>query len=509
LLLKASDESGVSEGSRPRVLIVDDREENRYVLCRSLERAGFGCTAVSSGIEALKIAQTLPDLIILDVHLPDISGYDVCQRIKKDPRTASISILQISASFVSSEDRVRALEGGADGYLTHPIDRLVLVATARSLLRLRRAETIARRSAEHWQATFDALAEGLALVDSNNRLIRWNSAFSNICRTKLVPHMGDDASVLFQGVLGSEAPFHLNGHSRRSAEISINRKTVQLSVSRIADGNGDGEKIIILTDITDRRLAEYALRTAEKLAATGKLANAIAHEINNPLEALTNLIYLANRTDALEDVQSLLSRAENELARISRITKQSLSFHRDTQVPVSVDLGNLIGDILDLFQRVASLHRVQLAYDRRSCPPIAAFPGQLSQVFGNLIRNAIEAAPPESTVQVRLRPIARNQHRGVSVTIVDRGAGIPNEIRQNIFDPFFTTKDLKGSGLGLWVSRSLILRHEGTIRFRTSQRAGSSGTLFEVFLPGRRSLVAPEADERPESEATTSEAVGT
>lgn len=475
----------MSEGSRPRVLIVDDREENRYVLCRSLERAGFECTEAATGIEALKIAQTLPDLIILDVHLPDLSGYDVCQRIKKDPLTASISVLQISASFVSSEDRARALEGGADGYLTHPIDRLVLVATVRALWRLRQAESNARRSAEHWQATFDSLAEGLALVDSNNRLVRWNSAFSSICGAKLSLHVGDDAAKLFHGVGGSEAPFHLNSPVRQSTEFSIDRKTVQLSVSRIADENADGEKIVILTDITDRRLAEYALRTAEKLAATGKLANAIAHEINNPLEALTNLIYLANRSTSVEDIQSLMSRAETELARISRITKQSLSFHRDTQVPVAVDLGDLIGDIIDLFQRVAALHRIRLVYDRRAAPSINAYPGQLSQVFGNLIRNAIEAAPPESTVAVRLRAIQRDGREGVTVTIHDRGRGIPSEIRQNIFDPFFTTKDLKGSGLGLWVSRSLILRHEGTIRFRTSERPGASGTLFEVFLPVR------------------------
>ena len=475
----------MSEGSRPRVLIVDDREENRYVLCRSLERAGFDCTEIATGIEALRLARTLPDLMILDVHLPDISGYDVCQRIKKDPRTSSISILQVSASFVSSEDRARALEGGADGYLTHPIDRLVLVATVRSLLRLRQAETTARRAAEHWQATFDALAEGLALVDSDNRLIRWNSAFYRICEARLSLHVGDDAAKLLQALVGSDSPFHLSGHDRQSAEFSIDRKTLQLSVSRIDDENADGEKIIILTDMTDRRLAEYALRTAEKLAATGKLANAIAHEINNPLEALTNLIYLAGRSMSVEDVQGLLSRAETELARISRITKQSLSFHRDTQVPVSVDLADLVGDIIDLFQRVAAMHRVRLVYDRKAAPTIMAYPGQLSQVFGNLIRNAIEASVAESTVIVRLRTIQRNGRDGVAVTIHDRGRGIPNEIRQNIFDPFFTTKDLKGSGLGLWVSRSLILRHEGTIRFRTSERPDASGTLFEVFLPAR------------------------
>src|SRR5579859_3091015 len=122
--------------ARPRILIVDDREENRYVLCRVLRQAGYDCTEISSGREALEAAQSLPELMILDVNLPGVSGYEVSRRIKQHPRTEHISILQISASFVSSEDRARALEAGADGYLTHPIDAVVLVATVRALLRL-------------------------------------------------------------------------------------------------------------------------------------------------------------------------------------------------------------------------------------------------------------------------------------------------------------------------------------------------------------------------------------
>ncbi len=473
----------MSNEARPRVLIVDDREENRYVLCRSLERAGFDCQQVSRGIEALAIAQTLPDLIILDVNLPDISGYDICQRIKRDPRTSSISILQISASFVSSEDRARALEGGADGYLIHPIDRLVLIATVRSLLRLRQAEISARKSAEHWEATFDALAEGLAVVDADNRFIRWNSAFSEICGNIFPLHMGDDATKVFRSVTGSDSLFQFKVSRRESVEFAIERRSVLLSVCPLTGGAAAREKVIILTDITDRKLAEYALRTAERLSATGSLANAIAHEINNPLEALTNLIYLAERAPSVEDIRSLLTRADAELSRIARITKQSLAFHRDTQAPISVDLGDLISEIIELFQRTAATKKVRLIFDRGDAPRINAFPGQLRQVFGNLVRNAIEASPAESSVVVRLRALRRTNHRGVRVTIRDHGAGIPCDIQSSVFDPFFTTKELKGSGLGLWVSRSLILRHEGTIRFRTTEVPGRSGTLFEVFLP--------------------------
>lgn len=468
---------------RPRVLIVDDREQSRYILCRALEAAGFECAQASTGFGALEVARTLPDLIILDVHLPDISGYEVCQRIKRDPRTSLVSVLQISASFTSSEDRARALDGGADGYLTHPVDRVVLVATVRSLLRLRNAEMVARKSAEQWQSTFDGLAEGLALVDSKKRLVRWNNAFSEICGSKIELNVGDDATRVCRLLAGTDLVFHPNGDKRQSAEFVIDRKTVEFSVSRVQGGATSDELILRLTDITDRKLAEYAMRTAEKLAATGKLANTIAHEINNPLEALTNLVYLAGRTENAEAVKDLLARADAELARIARITRQSLSFHRDTQIPVSVDIGELVDDVVGLFERTAGMRGVRLRCDRRPVPTLQVFPGQLGQIFGNLVRNASEAATRGTDVVVRVRANRRNGVEGVRVCIHDCGPGIPLDVQRKMFDPFFTTKALKGSGLGLWVSKALVVKHGGTIRFRSSERPGRSGTTFEVFLP--------------------------
>jgi two-component system NtrC family sensor kinase len=473
----------MSEARRPRILIADDREENRYVLCRVLTGAGYECLEAGTGAEAMEIAQTLPDVIILDVRLPDISGYEVCRKIKQDPRTAVVSILQISASFVSSEDRVKALEAGADGYLTHPIDRLVLVATVRALLRLRTAEAVARKSAEQWQSTFDALAEGLALLDTQGRLVRWNGAFEEICGSRSQIRAGDDAAVFLGKVLRLREPLGLEDVERFRQEFAIDRKTVQLTVSRFASQNGESDKIVILSDITDRRLAEYALRTAEKLAATGKLANAIAHEINNPLEALVNLIYLASSSHSLDQIHDFLAQAHDELDRVTRITKQTLSFHRDTQSPVPIDVGALVAETVSVYARPAAARRVRVVCEGRPTMAIYGFPGQLSQIFGNLIRNATEAALPDTEVTVRVRPVQRAGRDGTRVTVHDRGCGIPETVRAKLFDPFFTTKDLKGSGLGLWVSKNLVMKHDGTIRFRSSERAGSSGTTFEVFLP--------------------------
>jgi two-component system, NtrC family, sensor kinase len=470
------------EKSPGRILIVDDREENRYVVGRMLENAGYICEQVDRGARALELALTNPDLIILDVSLPYMSGFDVCRKLKADPATSSIMILQVSASFVSNDDKVRALDAGADGYITHPISRMVLVATVRALLRLRRAEIASRKSSEQWQITFDSLSEGVALIDERGCIVRWNHALSSMCGTKANLEAGENAALLLERVIGTREP--LTQKERRfSSEYSFGKRTVQVSVNRI-DGEVDGgEKVLILADTTDRKLAEHALRIAERLSASGKMANAIAHEINNPLEALTNLIYLARSSESMKMTQSMLESAAKELDRIARITKQSLSFHRDTDKPIEIDLGELLADVVGMMERSAAVHRVRVILQKRPAGRVKGFPGQLVQVLSNLIRNSIEVSSPGSEVTVRLSSVERRGRRGNRVTISDRGAGIPIEIRSNIFDPFFTTKQLRGSGLGLWVSRSLVTRHQGTIRFRSCQQEGRSGTTFEIFLP--------------------------
>ncbi len=472
----------MAEG-QPRILVVDDREQNRYVLCRVLRQAHYECLEAASGSEALALAATLPDLMILDVSLPDMSGFDVCRRIKSDRQTSQISILQISASMISSENKAKALEAGADGYLIHPIDGAVLVATVRSLLRLRAAEAVARQSAQEWQAAFDALAEGLAVVSADLRLIRWNAAFAAICGPESPLAAGTDAARLLEHLVGTSEPLRLSEPGRSQSEFTIGDKTIHLAINWISPSSHESGLVLVLTDISDRRLAEYALRTAEKIAATGRLANAIAHEINNPLESLTNLLYLAQASPSMETIRAYLTQADEELARISHITRQTLSFQRDTHMPTPIDIGNLVGDVIELFEKSAASRRIRVILDRQPTLTIYGYPGQLSQVFGNLVRNAAEASRPDTDVFVRVRRVRRGGREGTRVTIHDCGSGIPQNVQKMMFDPFFTTKELRGSGLGLWVSKNLVMKHRGTIRFRSSTRPGASGTVFEVFLP--------------------------
>src|ERR1700744_1301961 len=191
--------------SAPHVLLVDDNEQNRYVISRILVRAGMRVTQCATGKEGLQRVRELPDVVILDVKLPDISGYEVCRRIKGDPLTAGVAVLQISASFVSNESKVEALEGGADSYLTHPIDATVLVATVKSLLRLKQAETIFRQSAQQWQSTVDALPEYLVLLDNDNKVVRCNRAFVELSGKTFSSVIGRDSVAILERVLGSVA----------------------------------------------------------------------------------------------------------------------------------------------------------------------------------------------------------------------------------------------------------------------------------------------------------------
>ena len=150
---------------------------------------------------------------------------------------------------------------------------------------------------------------------------------------------------------------------------------------------------------------------------------------------------------------------------------------------MAIDLGNLLADVIDLFQKSAAARRVRVVFDRQPTAVIHGYPGQLAQVFGNLVRNAAEAAIPDTRICIRVRPACRAGRRGTRITIHDRGPGIAPDVQKMLFDPFFTTKELRGSGLGLWVSRNLVVKHGGTIKFRSSTRPERSGTIFEVFLP--------------------------
>jgi PAS domain S-box-containing protein len=250
--------------------------------------------------------------------------------------------------------------------------------------------------------------------------------------------------------------------------------------------------VIVFRDITERRRTEQTLRSSERLAQAGRLSATIAHEIRNPLDTVSNLIYLLrHEQEASEASSQYLEMASDELARIAQITGQLLTFHRESRTPVEVDLADVIQSVLVLHAPQIRRGHIKVEQRLNGAGAVRGYPGELRQVFSNLVGNAIDAMPHggKLILHVRESSLASDPAcRGVRVTVMDTGAGISLGVRRNLFAPFYTTKGEKGTGLGLWVSRGIIEKHEGSIYLRSSTLAGKSGTAFSVFLPFEQRL---------------------
>jgi len=250
------------------------------------------------------------------------------------------------------------------------------------------------------------------------------------------------------------------------------------------------------TDITEQRRAQEALRKSEKLAATGRLAASIAHEINNPLEALANLLYLAKKKPS--EGEKYLSVAEQELDRIAEITRHTLGFYRDATAPVKVNITELASGVLALYDRKLQFKQVHLRKILSEAAEVSGYPGEIRQILANLVTNAIDAVGPGGRLSLKVtRGLEWGGRRraGVRVTIADNGSGIAPEQMRNIFEPFYTTKKDVGIGLGLWLTQSLVQKHHGTIRVRSTVDSDRSGTAFAIFFPREIVREAQPAEE--------------
>jgi signal transduction histidine kinase len=233
------------------------------------------------------------------------------------------------------------------------------------------------------------------------------------------------------------------------------------------------------------KLAADALRKSEKLAVAGRLAASIAHEINNPLEAVTNLHFLMRSSQSLDEVLNYLTIADHELQRVVEITSQTLRFYRASSVASAVNMATVVDSVLKLYNRRLSTNRIRV--DRRYRPgaELVGSGGELRQVVANLISNALDAMPNGGTLRIRVGPSAEHyngRRKGIRVVVADTGVGIPAMIRGKILEPFVSTKQDTGTGLGLWISSEIVRKHGGVVKFRS--RVGK-GTVFSVFLPAR------------------------
>ena len=253
------------------------------------------------------------------------------------------------------------------------------------------------------------------------------------------------------------------------------------------DSDGSISGVIVLgVDVTESRMAEKVLMQSEKLNAVGRLASSIAHEINNPLAAVTNLIYLAQLSAVAPQAKEYLAQAEVELRRVTAIATQTLRFYRESAGQREVPAGELLDGTLALYQGKLTNSHVVVERRDRGLNSVRCFEGEIRQVISNLVANAIDAMSP-----VGGRLVVRSQPRtdwssgrcGVVLAVADTGWGVPEHARQRIFEPFFTTKGASGTGLGLWISKEIVERHHGSLRLRSRQTGPGAGTVFELFLP--------------------------
>lgn len=476
-------------GMRGRILIVDDQEPTRYILRRILTGAGYQIIEASTGADGLVKAEQFPDLIISDVNLPDMLGYDLVRRIRTNSSTSNIPILQVSATFQSDESKVQALGGGADSFLIQPVEPTVLIAQVQALIRMRKAEAMSQLSAWQWQTTFDALSDGLALADRDGVILRANLAFLHLLNLRDSEIRGRLLSEIFEAKFKIPFDEFLSKQSAdHSADLSCENQWFRARYDRInADPLQESGSIFLLTDVTHHRKLQETLKMSERLAATGRLAHIIAHEINNPLEALSNLLYLLNENAAVDEVNSgFIHQAIVQLERIGQITKQILLYHRESKKPIIAGAIDLVEGVLAMFRPQLIANSVEIRTHFSSTRSIYVYPGEMRQAFGNLISNAVDAME-ETGRRLRVSCFDSTEvvtgRKGVRFVFSDSGSGISEEHLRHVFDAFFTTKDLKGSGIGLWLTSEIVAKHHGCIRVRTRNSGSHRGTIFDIFLP--------------------------
>lgn len=496
---------GPAKRAAERVLLVDDNRDMREYVQRLLSDH-FEVISADNGRSALDCAlKTRPDLVLTDVMMPEMDGFELLAALRNNAHTSMIPVILLSAR-AGEEATIHGLEQGADDYLIKPFSARELLARVQTHLQLARSRKMA---SEIIQESDEARRRLAAIVESSDDAIAskdlhgivrsWNRSAERMFGYKAAEIIGRPITTIIPPELQSDEEIIL-GKIRRGEKIehfetvrmtkSGERIEVSLSISPIRDDQG---KVIgaakIVRDITENKKIERALRTTEKLAAAGRLAATVAHEINNPLEAVTNLVYLARRDlPNNAKVADYLELAKRELDRVAHIARQTLGFYRDTSSPMLFNIAQSFDDLLFLYEKRLETRKINLVRQYDNQVEVVALPGELRQAFSNLLSNSIDSMPTGGSLVIRVskaRTWREPRREGVRVTVLDTGTGIKPEHKRNLFQPFFTTKADVGTGLGLWITHGIIEKHGGVIQVKSKTGPKEHGTVFSIFLPSR------------------------
>jgi len=501
--------------SPARILVVDDTEANRYAVVRYLRQAGYQVEEAGSGAEAFeRLYATRPDLMVLDILLPDTSGYEIARRLRADPQFVRIPILHLSASFTDPASQAAGLDSGADGFLTHPVEPVVMLASIRSLLRARVAEREAHAAVEAWRATFEAIGDGLCVVDREARAVRWNGAFEALTGQDRIA--GRPLPELLPGLQAiPHSPFvcAVEGTPLLATELPIAGKWVRATARGIEEGEGTvRHAVCVLTDVSKQRAAELRVQQVQRLEVAGQLAGGIAHEINNMMTVILGLTeFLARDPGFPPGQRNDLTSVRKAADRAADMARQLLAFsRRQVLQPTLVDVNAAISGMGRLLRQLMGADREVVLDLRPGAGCVFADEAQLEQALLNLALNARDAMPKGGHFTITTAPVRLDQEfagrfPGVEVregeyarvTLADDGHGMDPETLDRIFEPFFTTKPVgRGTGLGLATVYGIVKQSNGYI---WAESEPGTGTTFHVYLP--QSQGPPEASHGLEAAA--------
>jgi two-component system, NtrC family, sensor kinase len=495
------------------ILMVDDQPAKLLSYEVILADLDENLLKANSATEALNLLlKNDVAVVLMDVSMPDVDGFELADVIRQHPRFQKTAIIFISGVHLTDSDRIQGYRSGAVDYISVPVIPEVLRAKVGIFVELyrktRMLETLnrdlERRVADRTvelrksEAQFRVRAELLELAseaiivrDLNGQITYWNSGAEKTYGWTREEAIGRNIHAFLRTVfpvplekieeqLGEKRAWHGRmTHTTKDGE--------KIVVESRMTTNEDGDAFLeVNRDITAELRAEEALRETEKMAAMGRVAGIIAHEVNNPLAAITNIFYLLRNHPSLdEDARRCADLAEQELQRVSHITRQTLSFYRESKQPITVLVPELLDEVLALQERALMASHITLRKQYLATCMVQGFPVELRQVFLNLIGNAVQAMPDGGVLGVYVRETTdwTRQLRGTSISILDTGAGIRPEDARRLFQPFFSTKSTKGTGLGLWISKGIIQKYDGRITCRSFRHGEQCATCFKIFLP--------------------------
>jgi PAS domain S-box-containing protein len=514
---------------RVNILMVDDQPAKLLSYEVILAELGENLIKATTASEALNVLlKTDIAVVLMDVSMPDLDGFELADVIRQHPRFQKTAIIFISGVHLTDSDKIQGYRSGAVDYISVPVVPDVLRAKIGIFVELHRKtrqlellnNDLERRVAERTEELkireeqfrtraelLELATEAIMVRDLGGEIRFWNTGAEVLYGWRREEVLGKDIHTLLQTVF-PVAREEINAALREQKTWQGNliqkaRDGAEIVVACRKTMNHEGNAVLeVSRDITAQLLAEEALRETEKLAAMGRVAGIIAHEINNPLAAITNTLYLVRNHPSLDDTaRHFADVAEQELQRVSHITRQTLSFYRESKQPIPVNLPQLLDDVLELQDRVLHSSHIKLRKRYASSPVVQGFPVELRQVFLNLIGNAVQAMPGGGTLGIYVREANDwvRQRRGTSISILDTGVGIKPEDAKRLFQPFFSTKSTKGTGLGLWISKGIVQKYDGSLTCRSFRTKDGSATCFRVFLPVS-GPTTPVGNETPKQE---------